>query len=326
MDVGGAVEAMRAGKRVRRAGWNGKGMHIELQVPDANSKMTEPYVFMKTAQGGLIPWLCSQADLLASDWESAEASEGRGPAFPQPFVTKPTLAQVVNGARVEYQGKPGEVLTGWVQESGMMSDYRSVTEPEGPKTPRVSISANQPGSMMMTFLAPHLVPLEQVLRVSCAPDPAPEQCWKCDQSGAAKGGEAPCPVCHRTTVHASMQAPVLGTDSKTGQEFHSMAEVVREGHRRIRAYGDAQLEREVTATAARDDARVADALGGAASRLLSPESFVHGAEYISRTDCNRWIAGTEHMKGTAGQEIYGRLEISRDDRSKVTCPECLDAR
>ena len=48
-------------------------MYLELQVPDAHSKMTEPYVYMRTAQGGLIPWLCSQADLLANDWEVAEA-------------------------------------------------------------------------------------------------------------------------------------------------------------------------------------------------------------------------------------------------------------
>ena len=69
MDIGQAVAAMRAGRRVARAGWNGKGMWLALQVPDAHSKMTESYVYMKTAQGGLIPWLCSQADLLATDWE-----------------------------------------------------------------------------------------------------------------------------------------------------------------------------------------------------------------------------------------------------------------
>lgn len=68
-NIGNAVAALKEGMRVRRAGWNGKGMHLELQVPDSGSKMTEPYVYMKTAQGGLIPWLCSQADLLAEDWE-----------------------------------------------------------------------------------------------------------------------------------------------------------------------------------------------------------------------------------------------------------------
>lgn len=67
--IGQAVKEMRHGNKVQRAGWNGKGMHLELQIPDANSKMTLPYVFMKTAQGDLVPWLCSQTDLLAIDWE-----------------------------------------------------------------------------------------------------------------------------------------------------------------------------------------------------------------------------------------------------------------
>lgn len=57
-----AVKEMRDGKRVRRTGWN-----VALQIPDANSKMSEPYVYLRTAQGTLIPWNCSQADLLAMD-------------------------------------------------------------------------------------------------------------------------------------------------------------------------------------------------------------------------------------------------------------------
>lgn len=66
--IGQAVKEMRDGRRVARAGWNGKDMYLELQIPDANSKMTLPYVYMRTAQGDLVPWLCSQSDLLASDW------------------------------------------------------------------------------------------------------------------------------------------------------------------------------------------------------------------------------------------------------------------
>lgn len=67
--IGTAVKELWNRKRVARSGWNGRGMYLELQVPDAHSKMTLPYVFMKTAQGDLIPWLCSQTDLLAIDWE-----------------------------------------------------------------------------------------------------------------------------------------------------------------------------------------------------------------------------------------------------------------
>ncbi len=89
MDIGAAVSAMRAGHRVARAGWNGKGMWLALYVParpescqphdhawypecptcdEALAMVTEPFVVMRTAQGGLAVWNCSQADLLATDW------------------------------------------------------------------------------------------------------------------------------------------------------------------------------------------------------------------------------------------------------------------
>jgi hypothetical protein len=70
MDIGETVLALENGARVRRSGWNGKGMWLELQTSD--EKMTLPYVYMSTAQGDLVPWLCSQTDLLAKDWERAE--------------------------------------------------------------------------------------------------------------------------------------------------------------------------------------------------------------------------------------------------------------
>lgn len=68
MGIGQAVAALREGKRIARAGWNGKTQYLELQVPDAHSKMTLPYVYIRTVQGDLVPWLCSQTDLLATDW------------------------------------------------------------------------------------------------------------------------------------------------------------------------------------------------------------------------------------------------------------------
>ena len=64
-----AIVQLQQGNRVCRSGWNGKGMWLKLQTPDAKSKMTLPYVYMSTAQGDLVPWLCSQTDLLAKDWE-----------------------------------------------------------------------------------------------------------------------------------------------------------------------------------------------------------------------------------------------------------------
>ena len=69
--IGWAVKNLYHGLKLRRRGWNEREMWIELQVPDPDSKMTLPYVFMRTGQCDLVPWLCSQTDLLALDWEIA---------------------------------------------------------------------------------------------------------------------------------------------------------------------------------------------------------------------------------------------------------------
>lgn len=68
MNFGQALQALRAGAAVAREGWNGKGMWLKLQVPDAHSKMTLPYIYMRTATGDLVPWLASQTDILGLDW------------------------------------------------------------------------------------------------------------------------------------------------------------------------------------------------------------------------------------------------------------------
>lgn len=68
MDFGEALAELRAGARVARSGWNGRGMYVELQVPDENSKMRRPYLFMRPVDGDLVPWVASQSDLLADDW------------------------------------------------------------------------------------------------------------------------------------------------------------------------------------------------------------------------------------------------------------------
>ena len=73
MDFGDAVKKMKyRGGRFTRAGWNGKNQCIELQRPDAHSKMSLPYIFIRTVQGDLVPWLASQTDMLADDWMEVE--------------------------------------------------------------------------------------------------------------------------------------------------------------------------------------------------------------------------------------------------------------
>lgn len=54
--------------KASRAGWNGSGMHVEAQWPDAHSKMGNPYFFIETSAGVKTPWAPSQTDLFATDW------------------------------------------------------------------------------------------------------------------------------------------------------------------------------------------------------------------------------------------------------------------
>lgn len=44
--IGWAIKEMQNGQKVARSGWNEKNMYLKLQVPDANSKMTLPYVYI----------------------------------------------------------------------------------------------------------------------------------------------------------------------------------------------------------------------------------------------------------------------------------------
>jgi hypothetical protein len=83
MKFGKALEALEAGQKVSREGWNGKGMFVFF-VPGSTFQVNRPpllgiypegttinyhaHVDMKTADGQIVPWLCSQTDMLADDW------------------------------------------------------------------------------------------------------------------------------------------------------------------------------------------------------------------------------------------------------------------
>lgn len=80
MNFGEAINAMKDGKRVSRAGWNGKNQYIELasnisytnscgEVVNANHDAigNQAVAFVGTS-GVQLGWLASQADMLADDW------------------------------------------------------------------------------------------------------------------------------------------------------------------------------------------------------------------------------------------------------------------
>ena len=38
-------------------------------IPSETSKITEPYIYMKTMKNQLVPWVPSQLDIMADDWQ-----------------------------------------------------------------------------------------------------------------------------------------------------------------------------------------------------------------------------------------------------------------
>lgn len=85
LTFGEALELLKAGKKVLRIGWNGKGMWLALvkatryqvegldlplnhSAADGNVQNLLPWIGMKTADNMFVPWLASQTDILSSDW------------------------------------------------------------------------------------------------------------------------------------------------------------------------------------------------------------------------------------------------------------------
>ena len=77
LSFGLAVEALKSGKRVTRAGWNGKGLWLELVQQSPSGDL--PYIrliypvpgngAMPYPNGARVPWAPSQTDVLADDWQ-----------------------------------------------------------------------------------------------------------------------------------------------------------------------------------------------------------------------------------------------------------------
>lgn len=90
MSFSNALCRIKAGRKVARAGWNGEDTFIFL-VPGSTFIVNRPpllgiyplgtsidyhaHIDMKTAQGYVVPWLASQADLLADDWVEVDPPE-----------------------------------------------------------------------------------------------------------------------------------------------------------------------------------------------------------------------------------------------------------
>lgn len=77
------LKMLQLGYKLAREGWNGKGMFIFLVngstfevnrppllgiFPEGTMITYQPHIDMYTADGTVVPWLCSQSDMLAQDW------------------------------------------------------------------------------------------------------------------------------------------------------------------------------------------------------------------------------------------------------------------
>ena len=87
MDFSQALQKIKGGQKLKRAGWNGpnqfiflvQGSTFEVNRPPLNQIYPEgaiidylPHIDIKTQQGPIVPWLASQGDLMAEDWETVQ--------------------------------------------------------------------------------------------------------------------------------------------------------------------------------------------------------------------------------------------------------------
>ena len=75
LTFGLALEAMKKGQRVRRSGWNGKGLWLDYRpangVDLAYIRMSYPVTGLADGpypNGARAPWAPSQTDMLCDDW------------------------------------------------------------------------------------------------------------------------------------------------------------------------------------------------------------------------------------------------------------------
>jgi len=69
LTFGMALEMLKKGRRVARAGWNGAGQFVFLMPAMSPYRA---YLALKTAQGDIATWAPSCSDALAEDWTIVE--------------------------------------------------------------------------------------------------------------------------------------------------------------------------------------------------------------------------------------------------------------
>lgn len=65
-NFGLAIEAAKIGKSFRLGFWK-EDVTIQLQTPTELSKMTHPYLYVKS-RFELVPWIPTMVEILSEDW------------------------------------------------------------------------------------------------------------------------------------------------------------------------------------------------------------------------------------------------------------------
>ena len=128
MDIGGAVRAMKEGKRVTRPGWNGRGMWLAL-TPGTTPRARHN---ADTAQGPSGPMGCEERGAAPRD-ASAVITRLRGDLERAENAMQDAANTLIETARsilphIDMRNARGEVVVGWLasQEDLLAEDWQIV--------------------------------------------------------------------------------------------------------------------------------------------------------------------------------------------------------
>ena len=76
MDFSDALREAKAGNKIARKGWNGKGMWVACESVagkvtnhDVTAKISHPLLLIKNVNDTFATWVPSITDIFAEDWE-----------------------------------------------------------------------------------------------------------------------------------------------------------------------------------------------------------------------------------------------------------------
>lgn len=125
MNFGDALTLLKAGHKLQREGWNGKGQWLHL-IPASHWETTRgleeldgrPWVGIKTVDDKFMPWVASQSDMLSDDWKI--------------YVPHPLDVVTISEPQVRVMKKAG-VWKSKTTRNKIIAKYKKLDAPHGLK-------------------------------------------------------------------------------------------------------------------------------------------------------------------------------------------------